>query len=188
MEMRKIIEGEDIVLEIPMVASEELAHELLAEVKDTLELLKPWLSWAKDSYSLKDEVSFLNGQCVKRYKKKEGYAYLIRDKKTRQFCGVIDIVRIEEDAKVGEIGYWMARKMQGKGYMTKAVLLLEQVAFANGFNRLEIRNDPENPNSVNVAKRAGYHLDGILRQDRWNPYYKRFADTNLWSKLKSDLK
>ncbi len=101
---------------------------------------------------------------------------------------MIDIVRIEEDAKVGEIGYWMARKMQGKGYMTKAVLLLEQVAFANGFNRLEIRNDPENPNSVNVAKRAGYHLDGILRQDRWNPYYKRFADTNVWSKLKSDLK
>ena len=58
--MPKIIEGEDIVLEIPMVASEELAHELLAEVKDTLELLKPWLPWAKDSYSLKDEMSLIS--------------------------------------------------------------------------------------------------------------------------------
>ena len=188
MDMPQIIENEEIFLEVPVVASKELAQEIHAETMNSIELLKPWLPWAKDTYSLKDEMKFLKGQCVERFKDKSGYAYLIRDKKTRQFCGVIDIIRIEEDAKVGEIGYWLAKKMQGKGYMTKAVLLLEKVAFENGFNRLEIRNEPENPNSVNVAKRAGYHLDGVLRKDRWNPYFKRFADTNVWSKLKSDLK
>ncbi|MBQ8482363.1 MAG: GNAT family N-acetyltransferase [Alphaproteobacteria bacterium] len=187
MDMPQIMENDDIILEIPTSANEELAREIYAEVTDTIELLKPWLPWAKDTYSLKDEMKFLKGQCIERFKDKSGYAYLIRDKKTRQFCGVIDIVRIEEDAKAGEIGYWLAKKMQGRGYMTKAVLLLEKTAFENGFNRMEIRNESENPNSANVAKRAGYHLDGVLRKDRWNPYYKRFADTNVWSKLRSDV-
>ena len=188
MDMPQIIEDEDIILEIPLKPTKKLAEELLAEVKDTLELLKPWLPWATDGYSMKNEMSFLNEQCVKRFNEKSGYAYLIRDRKTRQFCGVIDIIRIEENAKVGEIGYWMAKKAQGKGYMTKAVLALENVAFENGFNRMEIKNEPQNVKSVNVAQRAGYHLDGVMRQDRWNPYYERLTDTNVWSKLKGDIK
>ena len=188
MNMPQIIEDEEIILEIPQVASKELAQELLVEVIDSLELLKPWLPWATDGYSMKNEMSFLKGQCIERYNDKSGYAYLIRDKKTHKFCGVIDIIRIDEDAKVGEIGYWLAKSAQGKGYMTKAVLLLEKTAFENGFNRMEIRNEPQNIKSVNVPKRAGYRLDGVLRQNRWNPYYKRFVDTNIWSKLKSDLK
>jgi RimJ/RimL family protein N-acetyltransferase len=188
MDMPQTIENEDIILEIPLIHTEELANELLAEVKDSIELLKPWLPWATDDYSMKNEMGFLKDQCLERYNNKSGYAYLIRDKKTHKFCGVIDIIRIEEDAKLGEIGYWLAKSSQGKGYMTKAVKLLEKTAFDNGFNRMEIKNDPQNQNSVNVAKRAGYRLDGVMRQDRWNPYYKRFADTNVWSKLKSDCK
>ena len=188
MDMPQKIETDEIILEIPQVASKELAQELLTEVKDTIELLKPWLPWATDEYSIKNEMSFLKKQCIARYNNKSGYAYLIRDKKTHKFCGCIDIVRIDEDAKLGEIGYWAAKSAQGKGYMTKAVLLLEKTAFDNGFNRMEIRNEPQNIKSVNVAKRAGYRLDGVMRQDRWNPYYKKFADTNVWSKLKSDLK
>ena len=188
MDMPQIIEDEEIILEIPQVATEELAQELLAEVRDSLELLKPWLPWATDEYSMKNEMSFLNEQCIERWNNKSGYAYLIRDKKTHKFCGVIDIIRMNEDAKLGEIGYWLAKSAQGKGYMTKAVLLLEKMAFENGFNRIEIRNEPENVKSVNVPKRAGYRLDGVMRQDRWNPYYQKFADTNIWSKLKSDLK
>ena len=82
----------------------------------------------------------------------------------------------------------MAKSAQGKGYMTKAILLLEKTAFDNGFNRMEIRNDTQNIKSANVAKRAEYRLDGVMRQDRWNPYYKKIADTNVWSKLRSDLK
>lgn len=187
MNMPQIIEGDDIILEIPLRPTKKLAEELYEELIDTLDMLKLWLPWATDNYSLKDEMSFLKEHCLKRFNKKSGFAYLIRDKNTRKFCGIVDITRIDEDAKVGEIGYWLTGKMQGKGYMTKAVLALEKVAFANGFNRMEIRNETQNENSVNVAKRAGYHLDGVLRQNRWNPYYKKFADSNVWSKLKSDL-
>ena len=186
--MPQIIEGDDIILEIPLKPTKKLAEEIYAEVMDTQKLLHPWLPWAKESYSMKDEMYFLKKWCIDRYNKKSGYAYLIRDKKTKQFCGVVDIIRIDEDAKVGEIGYWMAKRAQGKGYMTKAVLLLEKTAFKMGFNRMEIKNEPQNQKSVNVAQRAGYHLDGVMRQDRWNPYYKRLADTNIWSKLKNDMK
>lgn len=186
MYMPQIIENDDIILEIPLVASQELAQEIYTHVLDTLEILKPWLPWAKDDYSMEDEKKFLIDYCLKNYNEQAGYAYLIRDKKTKKFCGVVDIVRIDDKAKVGEIGYWLAKSAQGKGYMTKAVMLLEKAAFDNGFNRMEIRNDTQNKKSGNVAKRAGYHLDGVLRQDKWNPYYKRFADSNVWSKLKNE--
>lgn len=186
MDMPQIIEDDDIVLEIPLNPSTELAQEIYSETMNTIEKLKPWLPWAKDDYSLEDEINYLNDWCGTHWKDKTGFTYLIRDKKTHKFCGVIDIVHIEEKAKVGEIGYWLAKTAQGKGYMTKAVLLLEKVAFENGFNRMEIRNATQNIQSVNVAKRAGYHLDGILRQDRWNQYYQIITDTNVWSKLKSD--
>jgi len=186
MYMPQIIENDDIVLEIPLDANQELTKEIYTEVIDTLEMLQPWLPWAKDGYSMENEKQFLTEQCQKRYHEQSGFAYLIRDKSTHKFCGVVDIIKVDDNAKMGEIGYWLAKSAQGKGYMTKAVMLLEKTAFENGFNRMEIRNDPQNQNSVNVAKRAGYHLDGVLRQDRWNPHYKRFADTNVWSKLKSE--
>jgi len=186
MDMPQHIEDDDIILEVPNVASKKLAKEIHAATMETLELLKPWLSWARDDYLVEDVIKYLRKWCIANWKEKKGFAYFIRDKKTGQFCGSIDIVRVDNKAKLGEIGYWLAKSAQGKGYMTKAVLLLEKVAFDNGFNRLEIRNAKQNPKSANVAKRAGYHLDGVLRQDRWNPYYQIITDTNVWSKLKSD--
>ena len=84
MDMPQIIEDEEIILEIPQVASKELAQELLTEVTNSLELLKPWLPWAIDGYSMKNEMGFLKKQCIKRYNDKSGYAYLIRDKKTHK--------------------------------------------------------------------------------------------------------
>ena len=57
-----------------------------------------------------------------------------------------------------------------------------------GFYRIVIKNDVRNIQSANVAKNAGYHLDGIMRQDRFNEKTGTFRDTNIWSKLKFEEK
>ena len=72
--------------------------------------------------------------------------------------------------------------------MQEAVRCLEKTAFEKGLNRIVIRNDTTNMRSVNVAKNCGYHLDGVLRQDKWNDVTQQFRDTNVFSKLKSDTK
>ena len=49
-----------------------------------------------------------------------------------------------------------------------------------------IANDAKNTRSVNVAKRCGYHLDGVMRKEQWSERWKSFRDHNVWSKLKSE--
>ena len=70
--------------------------------------------------------------------------------------------------------------------MQEAVRALETEAFQAGINRIIIRNDTQNLRSARVAKKAGYTLEGIMRQDAWDDYHKRLRDTNIWAKLKSD--
>ena len=88
--------------------------------------------------------------------------------------------------KSGEIGYWLSNDAVGHGYMQEAIKALQAEAFKLGFNRIVIGNDTTNARSVGVAKRAGYHLDGVMRQDCWDDFHNRFRDTNVWSLLKSE--
>lgn len=66
-----------------------------------------------------------------------------------------------------EVGYWCRKSCEGQGYITEAVRGL--AAFARkelGARRLEIRQNASNLRSRNVAERAGFTLEGILRNDR----------------------
>ena len=93
---------------------------------------------------------------------------------------------VSDENKSGEIGYWLADDAVGHGYMQEAIRALESEAFKAGLNRIVIGNDTQNVRSAHVAKRCGYVLEGIMRQDAWDGYHKRFRDCNIWSKLKSE--
>ena len=65
-----------------------------------------------------------------------------------------------------EIGYWCCTGMTGRGYVTEAVRGKAAFAFdVLGAQRVEIRCDPRNRPSARVAERAGFHLEGELRND-----------------------
>ncbi len=71
--------------------------------------------------------------------------------------------------------------------MHEAVKLLEDDLFAQKAPRLVIKNDTENTGSINVAKRLGYHLDGVLRADFYSEYLQSYRDVNIWSKLHPNI-
>ena len=125
--------------------------------------------------------------CDKNWKEGKGYAYIIRENISGRLVGSVDFFDIDAKNKCGGIGYWLGSEFVGNGYMHEAVLLLEKEIFAQGFNRIFIGNDTRNIRSANVAKRAGYHLDGVLRQDRWSEIESCFVDTNVWSKIRADF-
>ena len=180
------IEGKRIVLERPKATFEQ-AKEIFALVEVSRTELRPWLDWCDKTKTPEDEFSgYLKGWCEDHWEKEEGFAYLIREKETGAFCGTVDIFNLNKDHKSGEIGYWLGTPYVGKGYMLEAVKLLENQAFEKGYHRIVIQNETENLRSVNVAKRAGYHLDGVMRQSRWSDYRKKFVDGNVWSKLKGE--
>jgi len=69
-----------------------------------------------------------------------------------------------------EIGYWCRTRFAGQGYITEAVRGISDFAFdVLDANRLEIRCDSLNHRSVKVAKRAGFHLEGELRNAEVGP-------------------
>jgi precorrin-6A synthase len=94
---------------------------------------------------------------------------------------------IDRDDAVGDIGYWLRRDARGRGYTTRAVLLLARWAFDLGCERLQIRADTENEASVRVAERAGFQFEGVLRSIRFNPRLGRRMNFALYSLLPDEI-
>jgi RimJ/RimL family protein N-acetyltransferase len=66
---------------------------------------------------------------------------------------------------VSEIGYWSAADFRGRGLMTEALVVLSRWAFDEvGLRRLELRVDPRNTASRRLGERAGFRVEGTLRQ------------------------
>ena len=93
---------------------------------------------------------------------------------------------INYETASGEIGYYMAEEYTGKGYMTEAVLALESEFFKRGINRIQICADKDNTASINVAKRCGYKLEGIMRDNSLSAFGRSLQSTAIYSKLKSE--
>ena len=69
-----------------------------------------------------------------------------------------------------EIGYWCRQSYQRQGYVTEAVMGLTDFAF-NTLNakRVFICCDTDNDASANVARRAGFELEGTHHNDSRKP-------------------
>jgi RimJ/RimL family protein N-acetyltransferase len=84
-----------------------------------------------------------------------------------------------------ELGYVVAPDVRGKGVASELLRQLSTWAFSDrGAQRLTLLIDVENIGSQRVAERAGYQLEGVLR----NSYFKQDlrSDTQLWSRLPTD--
>ena len=189
MEMPEKIISERLILERPYPASFKLAEEIFAKVEDSRATLRLWLPWVDKTLRVEDEfINYLHSYCIDCWEHKTGFPYIIRLKETNELIGSIDLMSVNEQRQSGEFGYYLFDSAVGFGYMQEAIKCLEEKAFELGLNRIVIKNDTKNTRSVNVAKRCGYHLDGVMRQDRWNDVTQTLRDTNVFSKLKSDTK
>lgn len=187
MEMPEKITSERLVLERPYPPTFKLAEEIFAKIEASRSTLRLWLPWVDKTVRAEDEFSnYLNSYCLDNWKNKTGFPYIIRLKETNELIGSIDLMAVNEQTKSGEIGYYLFDDAVGFGYMQEAVKCLEKTAFERGFNRIVIKNDTQNARSVNVAKHCDYHLDGVMRQDRWNDISKKLGNTNIFSKLKNE--
>ena len=74
-------------------------------------------------------------------------------------CGVDDWT--EED--VAQLGYWIAADARGRGYATRAVILLTRWLFDLGAARAFLTVVAGNEGSVAVAGRAGFVYEGTMR-------------------------
>ena len=74
-------------------------------------------------------------------------------------CGVDDWSRTD----VAQFGYWLAAGARGRGYATRAAILLTRWLFELGAARVFLTIVAGNDASVAVARRAGFVYEGTMR-------------------------
>ncbi|MEV6772911.1 GNAT family N-acetyltransferase [Nocardia sp. NPDC051030] len=80
--------------------------------------------------------------------------------------GLSPIYLTNRDPETAEIGFWMSETVRGRGLMTQAANLVCEVGFnvtGFAFERLEWRAIVGNNASAAVARRNGFHYEGLLR-------------------------
>jgi len=84
------------------------------------------------------------------------------------------------------IGYWTAAAARGRGIASMAVSTLTAWGFGSrGLHRIELCHAVANPASCRVALRAGYPLEGTLRESHRYGDGRRY-DEHLHARLATD--
>ena len=83
-----------------------------------------------------------------------------------KFVGSINLTPDEDNAKKGEVGYYLGREFTGRGYMLNATLTLATYAFYHrGIDELYAKVDLQNDASAKVLEKAGFRETGKTMED-----------------------
>lgn len=81
-----------------------------------------------------------------------------------ELLGSISLMRLEDEHRRGEVGYWLAQEARGQGHATRAVKLICDWGFAVlGLERIALIAATGNRASQAVAERAGFSREAVLR-------------------------
>ncbi len=131
--------------------------------------LSPVLDWAQGAQpTIKETMERIDNREA-GFEDRSQLHFLIFEKRAGTFIGQCWLCRFDWTVPRGEIGYWCATNKVGHGYITEAVLALTEFAWSLGLVRVEIRCDAKNLRSRAVAERAGFALEGVLKNDCRTP-------------------
>lgn len=159
------------------------AAELFALTEANRAHLRRWLPWVDLVTSEEDSRSFI-ATVSAQHKEGRGPTFgILRD---GALVGVVGYVPIDRVNRIGEIGYWLAEREQGRGTMTACCRFVVRYGFLTlDLNRVQIAAGTENRASRAVPERLGFKFEGILRA-REN-LYGTFIDHAMYSLLRSEF-
>ncbi|MGR6761495.1 GNAT family N-acetyltransferase [Paenibacillus sp. T2-29] len=132
-------------------------------IRESVNELRPWLPFARN-LPTEEESEIRSRQARLKFLDRSDMVLYIFDTASGQFVASSGLRRMNWDARRFEIGYWLRTSWIGKGIVTEAVHGITDFAIQHlHANRLEILCDSRNTRSAKVAERAGFTLEGILR-------------------------
>lgn len=151
--------------------------ELNAAIRESREELIPFMPFAR----VLPEPEVTEAMVRRRrlhFLERTDMMMLMTERGTGKILGSSGLHRFDWDARRFEIGYWIRTSYAGQGLVTEAVHgLTEFAARELNANRVEIRCDDRNERSAAVAARAGFTLEGVLRN------WKREEDGTLVNEM-----
>ena len=160
--------------------------ELNQAINESFEALSVWMPWAKERPSVEDSEENVR-RAFAKWVLREDLRISIFDKASGKLVGSSGLHRINWELPSFEIGYWVRKSFEGKGYITESTNALTQFAFKQlKAKRVEIRCNSKNERSVTVIKRLGFEYEGCLRSNDTHANSMESRDTVVYSRLNGD--
>lgn len=173
-------ESERLILRAPVP---EDAPALNSAIRESFPELKRWMVWAQKPPTLA-QTHKLCCQAAEKFRQGTDLMLLLFAKETDELVGSSGLHRIDWSVPRLEIGYWVVKRHAGNGYITEAVQAIDRFAFkVLAAARVEILCDHRNVRSRQVAERAGYALEAVLRHHRRDPR-GRLTDMCLFARTR----
>ena len=119
--------------------------------------------------------------CSERYEKDEALNFAITLRVDKYFIGGI-AVRLDQENKEGELGYWIGKPYWNRGYMTEAARAVVAYSFkVLKLNRIHAKYFTRNAASKRVMEKIGMRYANFFPQDVEKGYLE---DTVQYSILK----
>ena len=161
----------------------EDATPLYGAVRESLQDLKPWMSWATDEYSENTASQYITIARA-RWSERTFYGFAVR--RGRELVGACTLSSIHPIYHFCNLGYWVRTSCRGQGIAGRAARLAARFAFeALGLIRVEIVISVGNQPSLRVAEKIGAHDEGILLNRM--VVGKSIYDAHMYSLVPSDF-
>jgi RimJ/RimL family protein N-acetyltransferase len=142
------------------------AESLYEAIDESREHLEPWMPWPA-GYTTVDDARVNLIRAEARWILREDLMLGIFERETGRLLGGTGLHRLDWLIRSFEIGYWIRRDAEGRGYVTDAVRALTRAAFDQlAANRVAITVDTRNQRSQAVPERLGFVHEGTFHNDQ----------------------
>lgn len=142
------------------------AQALFEAVEESRVEMDRWIGFGHRHTTPEQSLDWINKQNA-RWILREAIATGIWEIASGRLLGDCSLKPQDWEVPVFSIGYWLRTSATGQGFMTEAVQLLVDFAFASlQAQRIEILCDEENQASAAVARRLGFEQEARLRNAR----------------------
>jgi ribosomal-protein-serine acetyltransferase len=153
------------------------AAELFALTDANRRYLRQWLPWLDIITQVDDTRDFI-ARTMQQFADREALVAAIWA--GGKIVGLVGFNRIEQQDRIGYIGYWLAESYTGKGIMTKSCESLINYGFTTlKLDRVVIACATENHRSRAIPFRLGFTHEGVVRDAEW--LYQEFVEHDIYA-------
>jgi ribosomal-protein-serine acetyltransferase len=141
--------------------------EIWVAVEASRAYLQRWLPWVQFHTDASSSTRFAEA-CAADWDQGRALRFVIRDRATRGLVGIVGLEACVHMHRSTELGYWLRRDVNRRGFMTEASRAVVDFAFRHmGANRVRVAAATDNHPSLRVIGRLGFRFEGIARQAEW---------------------
>jgi RimJ/RimL family protein N-acetyltransferase len=159
------IDTERLIIRVARPGDGSVFH---AAIHESLDRLSPWLTWVTPPPTPEDSEASCR-RAYARFLLNEDLMAFFFDKASGCLVGGSGLHDANWDLRCFEIGYWGRSSFAGQGLITEGVSALSDYALDSlDASRVFLTTDEANIASWKLAERAGFELEGTLRNERRN--------------------